>query len=98
MFFRRLACFSDVAFVSTLLAMHTSVLQHMRYLPWIALGVLVPVVLSPLMLSLWTVVGSGNANFLFFQGLCMWGFVALGLVEFTSAAVLVNAQNYKHET
>ena len=57
----------------------------MRFLPLIALGIAVPMAVSEPMLELWTGNGTGNANFLFFQGLIMWVFLATGIIEFTNA-------------
>jgi len=59
----------------------------MRFLPLITLGVAVPMAVSGTMLHLWTTVGTGNANFLFFQGLVMWVFLATGTIEFTNATI-----------
>jgi GPI transamidase subunit PIG-U len=57
----------------------------MRFLPLITLGVAVPMAVSGTMLHLWTTVGTGNANFLFFQGLVMWVFLATGMLHCTSS-------------
>jgi hypothetical protein len=61
--------------------------SKMRFIPFISLGIITPMIISPLMLSLWTTTGSGNANFLFFQGLMLWIFFALAIVEFTNETV-----------
>lgn len=54
----------------------------MRYLSFIITGILIPLIISPLMLDLWIKYGTGNANYLFFQGICIWIFCALGINEF----------------
>ena len=59
----------------------------MRFIPLIVLCVSVPIVLSPLMLSLWLGNASGNANFLFFQGFVLWVFYALAIIEFTNHTI-----------
>ena len=59
----------------------------MRFLPLITLGITVPMVVSETMLKLWTVTGNGNANYLFFQGLAMWAFLATAIIEFTNATI-----------
>ena len=59
----------------------------MRFLPLITLGITVPMVVSETMLKLWTAIGNGNANYLFFQGLVMWVFLATALIEFTNATI-----------
>ena len=59
----------------------------MRFLPLITLGITIPMLVSPTMLTLWTVTGNGNANYLFFQGLVMWAFLATAMVEFTNATI-----------
>lgn len=65
---------------------HVSI-QGMRLLPLITLGIAVPMVVSECMLGLWTRTGTGNANYLFFQGLVMWVFLALAIIEFTNATI-----------
>jgi hypothetical protein len=61
--------------------------SKMRFLPFISLGIITPMIISPLMMSLWTTTGSGNANFLFFQGFMLWIFFALAIIEFTNETV-----------
>lgn len=40
-------------------------------------------VVSPLMTRLWLVYGTGNANYLFFQGFALWLLCAIGIIEWT---------------
>lgn len=68
-----------------LLCQHPEVVRRMRHLPVIAAGIVVPMVASPAMLTLWADFGTGNANYFFFQCVCMWLFCALGITEFTAA-------------
>ena len=62
----------------------TETVSHnsMRYLPMLSLCAMVSMVLSPLMASLWTETGSGNANFSFFQGLFLSLILAVAIAEF----------------
>lgn len=59
----------------------------MRFLPIILLSTCVPLILSPLMMSLWMQTVSGNANFPFFQGLIFWVFFAFTIIEFANQTV-----------
>ena len=62
-------------------------IERTRFLPLIFLCLSVSMTLSPLMMSLWNTANSGNANFPFFQGLVLWVFYALGIIEFANQAV-----------
>ena len=64
--------------------MASSLESNMKSLPLIGLAAVGTMVLSPLMMSLWTVQGSGNANFPFFQALVLWVFFALAIIEFSN--------------
>ena len=57
---------------------------HMKSLPLISLAAVSTMALSPLMMSLWTIQGSGNANFPFFQALILWVIFALAITEFSN--------------
>ena len=57
----------------------------MKYKAFISIGILIPLVVSPVMFHQWAYLGTGNANFLFFQGFVMWIFCALGLIEYAAA-------------
>ena len=61
--------------------------SKMRFVPFISLGIISSMVISPLMMYLWMAIGSGNANFLFFQGFALWIFFALAIIEFTNETV-----------
>jgi len=80
--------YTDVLWIIALLALHPRVTRRMR--PWlcaiVALCMTVPAVASPALLSLWLELGTGNANFLFFQGLAMWMAGNAGIAEFIAAA------------
>ena len=54
-------------------------------LPWVC--TLAPLALFPVMSYLWLTMGNGNANFVFFQGLVMWVFYLLRIIEFCWAAI-----------
>ena len=58
--------------------------SNMKSLPLISLAAVSTMALSPLMMSLWTIQGSGNANFPFFQALILWVFFALAIIEFSN--------------
>jgi phosphatidylinositol glycan class U len=63
---------SDLALIVTLLiVLQPDIIIRMKYLPWYGIGLLLPSLLSPLMLHLWIVTGTGNANYLFFQVILM---------------------------
>ncbi len=85
MFYSRDASLADVWFVVALFCCRPQIVEKMRSVPWIAAGLLVPSVLSPLVLEMWSTKGTANANYLFFQALCMWVFLALGIVEYVTA-------------
>ena len=63
------------------------VVTQMRFLPVIAVGMVVPLCCSPLTLHLWVGVGSGNANYLFFCGLASWLSFGLFIVEYFLASL-----------
>ena len=93
MLFSRDLVLLDFAFGIALLMQHTEIIRGMHTLPIIVAGITVPAILSPLMFSLWVDRGTGNANYFFFQGLCLWLFCALGIVEFTSSFM----RTYHHQ-
>jgi hypothetical protein len=67
------------------LAQHMETVCQMRHLPFILAGILLPTLVTPLLLDLWTHKGTANANFVFFSLLVMWLFYVLGLIEFLTA-------------
>ncbi|KAJ1421528.1 GPI transamidase subunit PIG-U [Ochromonadaceae sp. CCMP2298] len=89
LFSRDLAA-ADVLLAVGLLAQHTTVANQMRQLPWIVTGIQLPLVLTPVMLTMWIEYGTGNANYCFFQGICLWLFFALGVGEFCIAFMKVS--------
>lgn len=95
LFFSSKVCYADVLFVVVTLSMHREVIKRMKFLPWVAVGMIMPGVVSPILLHLWREMGTGNANFLFFQGLAMWFFGALGILEFISTAVDIKNQEIR---
>jgi hypothetical protein len=90
LFSRDLAA-ADVLLAACLLAQHTAVVSQMRQLPWILIGISLPLVLTPVMLKMWIEYGTGNANYCFFQGICLWLFFALGVGEFCIAFMKVHS-------
>ena len=83
--FRRSLTMLDLAFIATVLMIDVEIIKKMRNLPLIVMGIAVPALVSPVMFSLWTIRGTGNANYFFFQGLCLWLFSAFFIVEFIIA-------------
>ena len=79
----------DVTIGMVLLAGHTDAIAGMRYLPVLMLGILASAALSPLTVMLWLSRGSGNANYLFFQGLALWIFASIAFVEFVRSATTI---------
>jgi len=88
----------DVLFSIALLCQHQEVVSGMRNVPYIVAGIAVPLAVSPLMYSLWVNNGTGNANYFFFQGICLWLFCALGIVEFTGSLMRshVSKKGYRY--
>lgn len=82
MYFQSDTSFADFIFFSALLVTERDIVQHLRNKVLVAIGLLIPLVLSPLMFDLWVRIGTGNANYLFFQGFIMWIFFGLGLIEY----------------
>lgn len=71
--------------VSALLTRNTHIVRSMRNLNVILAGILVPILISPTIFALWVDYGTANANFLFFQGLASWAFLAFFTSEFLIA-------------
>ncbi len=53
----------------------------MRYLTFILLAFIIPIFTCPLTTHLWIDLGTGNANFLFFQQLFFWIGIVLYVIE-----------------
>jgi hypothetical protein len=75
----------DVIIASSMYLRYPDIVKKVRNFNLIVMGICVPLALSPLMLELWVATGVGNANYFFFQGICLWLFCALGIVEFINA-------------
>ncbi len=87
LFLRRSDNYMDIMLLLLLPLRTVDVLTQMRFLPLILFSVVTTAVISPLMLSLWIQSGSGNANYLFFQGWVMCIFIALYITEYLNTAV-----------
>lgn len=87
LFLRRSNNYVDIMLLLLLPLRTANVLTRMRFLPVIFFSVVTTAIISPLMLSLWIQSGSGNANYLFFQGWVMCIFVALYITEYLNTAV-----------
>lgn len=71
--------------VTSLLTRNANFAQKMRILNIILAGILIPIIISPTIFALWVEDGTANANFLFFQGLASWAFLAFFVSEFLLA-------------
>jgi hypothetical protein len=83
--FRRDLRVLDVLLGLVLLGQHADIVRNMKHQWLITAGILVPLLASPVTFRLWAHYGTGNANYFFFQGVCLWLFAALGVTEFTAA-------------
>jgi membrane protein implicated in regulation of membrane protease activity len=72
----------EILFAIALLSLDVELLRGIKYLRFITLGILIPLTVTPNMYFLWVKLGTGNANFLFFQGLCFWVFLTMFLIEY----------------
>lgn len=86
-FFRSCTSMSDICFIFCLFLCNPQRVTSIRIPFVICSGILVPMVLSPLMLSLWLHNGTANANFFFFQILIMWIFISVLIIEYTRATL-----------
>ena len=85
-FYERNTGYADIVYIVAMLATHTRTVRRMRYLPPVVGGMVVVWCVQPVTYDLWMRLGTGNANFLFFQGLALWVLAALGLIDFLGAA------------
>lgn len=92
-FFNEKTNYGDLAFCMSLLGSQTHILKEMGKMQWIFPGILIPLALSQVMLYQWVELGSGNANFLFFQGMILSVFSGLGILEFVVAALKYKLQH-----
>jgi hypothetical protein len=84
--------------LGSLLLDHKDVCKRIRFLPILLLFLVLTTLMSPFMNDLWIRLGTGNANFLFFQGLVMWTILALFICEYTIAyGKLNNLEKAKNE-
>ena len=85
-FFKYDANLVDISFVwMLLLLLCADVAEYMNYKPIVLVGLVLAAVMSPVMMHLWVSTGTGNANYVFFQGLFMWLMYALGILDFCRA-------------
>jgi ABC-type amino acid transport system permease subunit len=63
------------------------VLSKIKNLPILILTLITTYVVSYVMKYLWLDLKTGNANFLFFQGLCMWVAYGLFIIEYIKAMI-----------
>ncbi len=86
--FKPTLCLSDVSIAMVMLSANRNVIMTMRRIPLICFCIVLTVCLSLLTAQLWLQQGTGNANFLFFQGLVLWIACAVGIVEFVRSVVV----------
>ena len=83
-----LTCFSDVTYIICLLTCSLKYFLSIRNLFWILTGIFLPAFMYPIMYHLWAEIGTGNANYLFFQTLLLWSSYSFLIIEFTRNVVL----------
>jgi hypothetical protein len=71
--------------VALLLLDHPSIAAKMKYLYFLLLGIFLPMCFTPFMIDLWVRLGTGNANYLFFQGLASWVCLCLLIGDYLTA-------------
>jgi hypothetical protein len=71
----------DICLILLAFQQYDKVINQMRYLSYIRLGIVFSMSISYVMAYLWIVLSTGNANFLFFQGICFCVFVGLFAME-----------------
>ena len=71
--------------IGILLCQNAEVTGAVRQLPLLLLILLGTGLVSQVMAHVWLRLGTGNANYLFFQGLCMWVAFGLFMVEYLKA-------------
>ena len=89
--FRYETSFSDMIFVYALLFYDGQVYDNMKYLPIMTLGLLIPMIVTPIILFMWVNIGTANANYLFFVLLVMQWTSVFSVVEYTRAALKLRA-------
>lgn len=78
---------SDMCLLLISLQQHQDIISNMRYLSYVQLGIAFPLVISFMMAYLWVEIGTGNANFSFFQNICFVVFFGLFAMEMTNTLV-----------
>ncbi len=86
--FKPVLCLSDISIAMVMMSTNGKVISTMRRIPFTLLCIVLSACLSLLTVQLWLQQGTGNANFLFFQGLVLWVACAVGIVEFIRAVVV----------
>jgi hypothetical protein len=87
LFFRSEVSGGDVAFMTALFFAFWSTVARVRWIVPIAVTIYGPILITPLLLHLWIDVGSGNANYIFFQGFGMSLAVAMFISGFANATL-----------
>lgn len=87
LFFRNEFSAGDVAMLTGLYLINWSTLSRVRWIVPIAVTVYGPVLLAPMLMHLWIDRGTGNANYLFFQGFAMCLAIAMFISGFANATL-----------
>lgn len=84
-FFRSQCDVADLTLIILLLCSHTDIIGLMKYSVSYFILIPISIVSSPVMLYTWAYTGTGNANYLFFQGLVLQLGYGLFIVDFIGA-------------
>jgi hypothetical protein len=88
LFYKSDVCFADFVYCFTFIfCFDNNIISNMNYISILSLVLLFTSILSPVTLSLWVIYGTGNSNFLFFQGLVMWIFISIFTVDYFKSII-----------
>jgi len=98
-FFNPALSLADIAYMLCLFASHKLILRHIAFAPLLILLLAICFAMSvfPVLFSSWVLLGTANANFLFFIGLFLCVFLALGIIEFARAMVVESSMTSENE-
>lgn len=84
-FYSQSSSYADILFIGLLLLRQCfSTVLNMSYLPWTVFIFHLSMMAHPIVFYQWTVVGTANANYLFFSGLVCWVFFAVSIIDLLS--------------
>jgi len=96
-FYRHDASYTDLVTVIAIMTahpLHGHVVKNLRRWPVVALVSCVCMSVTPILLQNWVVVGSMNANFVFFAQLLLYVALAIGLLEYIQVALKTRPCKY----